>query len=116
MSDEYRIPARIDDLPELDDTFIKQDPFNKTWDELKNNEYSLNEYMEQRSQFLNNPNLDWSDVLEVVLPKLNDNKEYIGIINLRKNKLYVSRMEASTTTINDISSSSLFMLITHSLD
>jgi hypothetical protein len=72
----------------------------KTWDELKNNEYSLNEYMEQRSQFLNNPNLDWSDVLEIVLPKLNDNKEYIGIINLRKNKLYVSRMEASTTTIN----------------
>jgi hypothetical protein len=72
----------------------------KTWDELKNNEYSLNEYMEQRSQFLNNPNLDWSDVLEVVLPKLNDNKEYIGIINLHKDKLYVSRMEASTTNIN----------------
>jgi PBSX family phage portal protein len=37
MSDEieYRIPARIDDLPEIDDTFKKQDPFNKSWDELK---------------------------------------------------------------------------------
>jgi PBSX family phage portal protein len=35
MSDEYRIPARIDDLPESDDTFTKQDPFNKSWDELK---------------------------------------------------------------------------------
>lgn len=37
MSDdiEYRIPARIDELPEIDDTFQKQDPFNKTWDELK---------------------------------------------------------------------------------
>jgi len=37
MSDEleYRIPARIDDLPEIDDTFQKQDPFNKTWEELK---------------------------------------------------------------------------------
>jgi hypothetical protein len=32
---EYRIPARIDDLPEIDDTFQKQDPFNKAWDELK---------------------------------------------------------------------------------
>jgi capsid portal protein len=35
MSEEHRIPARIDDLPEADDTFIKQDPFNKNWDELK---------------------------------------------------------------------------------
>ena len=37
MSDdyEYRIPARIDDLPAPDDTFTKQDPFNKTWDDLK---------------------------------------------------------------------------------
>jgi PBSX family phage portal protein len=32
---EYRVPARIDDLPEIDDTFIKQDPFNKSWDDLK---------------------------------------------------------------------------------
>jgi PBSX family phage portal protein len=32
---EYRIPARIDDLPEIDETFKKQDPFNKSWDELK---------------------------------------------------------------------------------
>ena len=33
---EYRIGARIDDLPKADDTFQKQDPFNKNWDELKN--------------------------------------------------------------------------------
>jgi PBSX family phage portal protein len=32
---EYKIPARIDSLPEIDDTFIKQDSFNKDWDELK---------------------------------------------------------------------------------
>jgi capsid portal protein len=38
MSDEreYRIGARIDDLPKVDDTFQKQDPFTKSWDELKN--------------------------------------------------------------------------------
>jgi len=37
MSDnsEYRIPARIDELAPADDTFIKQDPFNKSWDDLK---------------------------------------------------------------------------------
>jgi PBSX family phage portal protein len=33
---EYRIGARIDTLPKEDDTFSKQDPFNKDWDELKN--------------------------------------------------------------------------------
>lgn len=33
---EYKIPARIDSLPEIDDTFTKQDSFNKNWDELKN--------------------------------------------------------------------------------
>ncbi len=32
---EYRIGARIDDLPKADDTFAKQDPFNKDWDDLK---------------------------------------------------------------------------------
>lgn len=36
MSDhEYRIPARIDELAPADDTFAKQDPFNKSWDDLK---------------------------------------------------------------------------------
>ena len=33
---EYPIRARIDDLPKEDETFAKQDPFNKDWDELKN--------------------------------------------------------------------------------
>lgn len=38
MSDEveYRINARVDDILPEDDTFKKQDPFNKNWDELKN--------------------------------------------------------------------------------
>ena len=37
MSDDmdYRIGARIDELPKADDTFLKQDPFNKDWDDLK---------------------------------------------------------------------------------
>lgn len=32
---EYKIHARIDDLPAPDDTFKQQDPFNKSWDDLK---------------------------------------------------------------------------------
>ena len=36
MSQEYIIGARVDDLQEEDNTFKRQDPFNKTWDDLKN--------------------------------------------------------------------------------
>jgi len=38
MSDdnEYIIGAKIDDLVDTNDQFKKSDPFNKTWDELKN--------------------------------------------------------------------------------
>jgi PBSX family phage portal protein len=38
MSDnsDYIIGARIDKTVEVDDTFDKQDPFNKSWDDLKN--------------------------------------------------------------------------------
>lgn len=36
MSQEYFITANIDNVPEADDTFKRQDPFNKTWDDLKN--------------------------------------------------------------------------------
>ena len=38
MSDnsDYVIGARIDKAVEADDTFDKQDPFNKSWDDLKN--------------------------------------------------------------------------------
>lgn len=32
---EYFIGARIDQIAKADDTFAKQDPFNKSWDELK---------------------------------------------------------------------------------
>ena len=32
---EYIIGASTDELPENDDTFKRQDPFNKSWDELK---------------------------------------------------------------------------------
>ena len=35
MSNEYIVGANIDDLPSEDDTYKRQDPFNKTWDDLK---------------------------------------------------------------------------------
>lgn len=35
MSEEQRIFIKTDDLPEQDNTFKQQDPFNKSWDDLK---------------------------------------------------------------------------------
>jgi len=35
MSDEQRIFVKTDDLPAQDNTFKQQDPFNKSWDDLK---------------------------------------------------------------------------------
>jgi PBSX family phage portal protein len=36
MSQDWIIGASIDDIEEVSDTFKKQDPFNKSWDDIKN--------------------------------------------------------------------------------
>jgi hypothetical protein len=38
------------------------------------------------SNAVHNPNLDWSLILHEMLPKLSELREYIGIINLSKDK------------------------------
>jgi hypothetical protein len=35
MSQEWSIGARIDDIESEDETFKRQDPFGKSWDEVK---------------------------------------------------------------------------------
>ena len=96
---------------------IKKWTSYKTWDDLKNNEDSLNEYLEERTKAINNPNLDWSEVLNVVNPKLKENREYIGIVNIHNNskKLYISRLEASPTVTNSLDSDTIFANIPEEL-
>ena len=35
LQNYYNIPVRIDDIERDEDLFKSQDPFNKSWDELK---------------------------------------------------------------------------------
>jgi len=54
----------------------------ESWNALQKDEGAKNEYLEQRLAVLNNPNLDWAPVLAEMQPKLLENREYIGIVNL----------------------------------
>jgi hypothetical protein len=53
-----------------------------TWEDMRKDPGAEADYLAQRAAVLDNPNLDWTFVLRKVVPKLNENREYIGIINL----------------------------------
>jgi hypothetical protein len=53
-----------------------------TWEDMRGDPGAEADYLAQRAAVLDNPNLDWTFVLRKVVPKLSENREYIGIINL----------------------------------
>lgn len=53
----------------------------ETWHELKANKSAWASYLHDREQALKNLNFDWSAVMEEIKPKLQENREYFGIIN-----------------------------------
>jgi hypothetical protein len=74
-----------------------------SWKELEKNDALWKQYSEVRCKVLDYPKFDWSNVMKEMLPKLQDNREYIGTINLENDgvTLKVERYEASPTTMND---------------
>lgn len=80
----------------------KWDEF-KTWDDMRKDASATKDYFDQRAAVLNHPNLDWSEVLAVMNPKLKENREYIGVAVLKPDgkTLAVKSYEASTTTTDD---------------
>lgn len=87
------------------------------WDKLKNNAAAQKEYIKEKNEIIDNPNLDWSDVINEISPKLEETREYIGIINIKKgtNKLYIKKMEGSPTTSSDEKNATTFASIPSSL-
>lgn len=85
----------------------------ETWKDLHNDEVAVSEYFKQRERILNNPNLDWSAVLQEVEPKLAMNREYIGIANLGPDgkTLVLSTLEASPTSADNEKSAVKFASI-----
>lgn len=89
----------------------------ETWDKLQKDPVAKKEYLEDKNNILKNPNLDWSEVTKEIGPKLNELREYIGIINLRKgtNILYIKKYEGSPTTAGDEDSETTFASIPSNL-
>lgn len=54
----------------------------ESWAALAKDEGAVSDYNTQRLAVLNNPDLDWSLVLADMGPKLKENREHIGIVNL----------------------------------
>ena len=84
-----------------------------SWEKLKKDNIAMAVYMEDKSMVVTNPNLDWSLVLQEMLPKLTELREYIGIINLSKDKktLKIKKYEASNITAGEIESDTVFASI-----
>jgi len=89
----------------------------ESWDKLQKDAIAKKEYLDDKNSVLKNPNLDWSEVTKEMGPKLNELREYIGIINLRKgtNILYVKKYEGSPTTAGDENSETTFASIPSNL-
>ena len=83
------------------------------WEKLKNETIAKKEYLNDRNEILSNPNLDWSKVVEEIGPKLEELREYIGIINIKKgtNQLYIKKYEGSPTGVSDEKSKTTFASI-----
>lgn len=85
----------------------------KSWEDLHKNKAAKMQYFADRAAVINNPNLDWSEVLAVINPKLKEDREYIGIVNLDKDgkTLKLVEYEASPLRISDHFSETTFASI-----
>jgi hypothetical protein len=85
----------------------------KTWDELRDNEAATNEYLEDRTAVLQDPNFDWGPVLAEMNPRLAENREYIGIINLDSDgrTLRIKAAEASPLIAGEMESETTFAAV-----
>ena len=84
-----------------------------TWDALKKHRDATHTYLKDRNTVLNNGDLDWSKVLEIMNPKLFDLYEYIGLININDDNktLYISELYRSDIKIGSINSETTFASI-----
>lgn len=113
--------GEIGDIPLYDD--IEFDPSNTknvsvkqwnqfpSWDALKRHPDALKKYIYDRDNFLNREDLDWSRVIKLVEPKIDENYEYIGLVNADDNALFVSDLYKSDVGAGTIESETVFASI-----
>ena len=88
-----------------------------TWNTLRKHKSALQSYMQDKVTILSNPDLDWSKVLSFVVPKLHDNYEHIGLVNIENDNktMYVSEIYKSDIKIGTIDSETTFASISSKL-
>jgi hypothetical protein len=69
----------------------------QTWDALKKDPGASAEYFRARTAAINNPDFEWGGVLETLRPLLQENREHVGIIGVKRDgrTLRVVASEAS---------------------
>ena len=82
----------------------------ETWDALKRDPGASADYFELRTAALNNPEFDWSRVYQSVLPLLDENREYVGVIGIEADgyTLKLLASEASPDAVGEGVSSTYF--------
>lgn len=89
----------------------------ETWEALAKDEAATAEYLEQRAAVLNNPSLDWGPVLREIAPRLAEDREYIGLVNLEPDgrTLRLEAHEASPVAAGKSGSETAFAAIPSAL-
>ena len=82
----------------------------ETWDALKRDPGASADYFELRTAALNNPEFDWSRVYQSVLPLLDENREYVGVVGIEADgyTLKLLASEASPDAVGEGVSSTYF--------
>ena len=89
---------------------------HKTWASLRANKADMEAYSNDRIDILMSDNLDWSEVIDIITPKLSENAEYIGLINAdTRNKLYIEDLRKSPIKNGSIKSETTFGAIPSSM-
>jgi hypothetical protein len=85
----------------------------ETWAALQKDAGATAAYFAERARVLNNPDLDWGPVLAVMGPKLQDNREYIGLVNLGADgrTLRLEAHEASPVETGSLKSETTFAAV-----
>ena len=81
-----------------------------SWDTLKKDAGASAEYFQMRTSAVNNPDFEWGQVHEAIKPMLEDNREHVGIIGLKRDgrTLKVIASEPSPDAIGEGVSSTYF--------
>lgn len=89
----------------------------KSWKSLKKDIKATNTYLNDKQSILENPNIDWTQVMLEVLPKLKENYEYIGLINIKEDNktMYVSEIHKSSIENGTIDDDTTFAAISSEL-